>query len=198
MPCLAEQAMHQDELGYRPSHGLDGPLRNQGIIVQERHMRRVRRLCPADREPGLAERDAQSTLQGRHRADAFTSTQHERPISRPGGEAQRPIERYLEWRHCDGRCGFDRRGYDFLRQTWIVAEVIQSDVEALRLERFAFQTMLAAQMLRQSRDARRGGRIRENREKQAIREFRRGVESSQRELLRRAAPTSTHSHSPPP
>src|ERR1700733_14541460 len=56
----AEQAMHQDELAYRPRHGLDRPLCNQGIIVQERHMRRVRRLCSAGREPSPAERDAES------------------------------------------------------------------------------------------------------------------------------------------
>jgi hypothetical protein len=43
--------------------------------------------------------------------------------------------------------------------------MMQGDVEALRLERFAFQPMLTTQMSRKPRDARRSGRIGENREK---------------------------------
>src|ERR1700678_912683 len=160
-----EQAVHEHELAYSPSDRIARPLGNKGVIVQEGHMGRVLQFRLAASQPDSAKRRAKSSLKSRQCNDTVRATQDEWPISPSGGKAQRMVERNLERCRHDRCRSFDRRLHNVLPQAWIVSEMMQRDVEASRLERFALQSMLGAQTLRKLRDARSSRRIGENRKK---------------------------------
>src|ERR1700722_12989308 len=160
-----EQAVHGHEPAYSPSDRIARLLGNQGVIVQEGHMGRVLQFRLAASQPDSAKRRAKRSLKSRQCNDTVRAPQDEWPISPPGGKAQRTIERNLERGRRDRCRSFDRRLHNVLPQACIVSEMMQRDVEASRLERFALQSMLGAQMLRKLRDARSRRRVGEDRKK---------------------------------
>ncbi len=175
MPFLTEQTVHEDELMHGPADRLDDLLGNTAVAVQQGHVRRVC-LPPVVSDPNFPHRRTQNLLKRHQRGDTIAATQDQRMVSRSAEETRRAVERDLERRHYNGCRRFGCPRDIALRQTHVIAEVMQGDMKTLRCERSAFQSMFDAQMPRKLCDARGGILVREDREKQRIRQFWRGIE----------------------
>ena len=156
---LTDQAVHEHELVRGPGNRLDSLLGDAALVVQQGHVRPVVRLQSVP-EPGRLEHLAKSLLKRRQCSNAITSDQHERPVARSAQETQRAVEPELERRHHDRRRRLACQRDDVPRQTLMVAEVMQRDMEALGRERFALQPMFVAPLLREPGDGARQRRRR--------------------------------------
>jgi hypothetical protein len=73
---LTVQAMHQDELTYRPTDSIDGLFCNAAIIIQQGHVRLVLRLHPAPQADFLQCR-AKMPMQGQQSHHTIAAAQYE-------------------------------------------------------------------------------------------------------------------------
>ena len=73
---LTVQAMHQDELTYRPTDGIDGLFGNAAIIIQQGEVRLVMQLHPAPQADFL-QCHAKTPMQGQQSHDTIAAAQYE-------------------------------------------------------------------------------------------------------------------------
>ncbi len=163
---LTEQAVHEDKFACGPVEHFDRMFCNGVFVVQQRHVRCVARLGFADFEPGFCHRIAESQLKTYQLSNAITTTEQNVGIlagsgNKTHGAVQCDLERLLD----DACPGFHGHCNDVRRQAHKITEVVQRDVKTLCLERFAFQAMHGAELLRKLVNLRGSATVRKNRKK---------------------------------
>jgi len=170
MFCLTQQTVYQNELVGRPTDRLDCMLGDTVRVVQQRDMRRKGGVGLADFEPGFCHRRAQSFLKMDQRTDTIAAKQNVRIFARPGDKTQGAVQCDVKRRRGGRGCRTRLLGHgdDVRRQSGEIAEVVQGNVEALRQQRFAAQSVLVTESCRKPFYLRGGTCFQKEGEEQAI------------------------------
>jgi len=163
----ADSAVYEREFPSGPTHGLDSLLRKTSLAVKHRHVRLIATFGRGWKSC-CVESLAQRPLKRCQRDDTIVPQQDQRLAAPVARKTCHSIKRDIETRHrhsgCRGTCHCD----DVLRQTRIIAEEIERDMELAGCERSAVYAIFGAQLISKLLDARGRLGIREDREEQAI------------------------------
>ena len=163
----ADSAVYERELPSGPTHGLDSLLRKTSLAVKHRHVRLIATFGRGWKAC-CVESLAQRPLKRCQRDDAIVSQQDQRLTAPFARKTCHSIKRDFETRHRHSGCRSTCHCDDVLRQTRIIAEEIERDMELAGWERSAVYAIFGAQLISKLRDARGRLGIREDREEQAI------------------------------
>jgi hypothetical protein len=149
MPGLTKQAVHEDKLARGPADRLDSSPCDTTITVEQGHVRRTEvRLAP---KPRLGHGRCQHSLARHEYRNIIIAAQDEGQIAWSSTESPYAVEGDFELRHLETGCDFACRSDDIIRQSDIIANVVQRDVQTFQLDRLASQPELIAQFLSEPR-----------------------------------------------